>query len=175
MSYNMVHLYSTVKHNLVHCFKIIWFSINRTTSPEVISFDCSMCGKFGCIIMVEHISRLQPDCRYLWKSNWFGLGSTDNRVFRFKGYALVRPFLYFDHFHIFDLFCTSTALLQPLLWPLYCDSLTSTFCQIWTSYWSRSSGRSTVLVEVKFWSKYSLAKKVEVRFSSNFEVTLRSK
>ena len=27
------------------------------------------------------------------------------------GYALVRPFLYFDHFHIFDLFCTSTHRL----------------------------------------------------------------
>jgi len=27
------------------------------------------------------------------------------------GYASVRPFLYFDHFHIFDLFCTLTHRL----------------------------------------------------------------
>ena len=37
--------------------------------------------------------------------------------------------------HQFDLFCTST------------------FYQIWTSYWSRSTGRSQVLVEVKFGRK----------------------
>ena len=51
----------------------------------------------------------------------------------FLVYASVRPFLYFD-------------------------SLTSTVCQIGTSYWS-NIGRSTVLVEVKF------NQKVEVRFS----------
>jgi len=43
----------------------------------------------------------------------------------FLGYASVRPFLYFELF-------------------------TLTFCQIWTSYWSRQTSRSTVLVEVKF-------------------------
>jgi len=81
-------------------------------------------------------------------------------------YALVRPFLYFDHFHIFDLFCTATSLLRPL----YFDSrtstfftsnsllrlayiCTSTFCQIWTYYWSRSTGPSKVLVEVNFGQK----------------------
>ena len=31
----------------------------------------------------------------------------------------------------------------------YFDLCTSTFSQIWTSYWSRTTGRSTVLVEVK--------------------------
>mgnify|MGYP003729754007 CR=1 FL=1 len=45
-----------------------------------------------------------------------------------SGYASVRPFLYFDHFRIFDLFTS-----------------TSDFFQIWTSYWSRSTGRSIVL------------------------------
>jgi len=59
------------------------------------------------------------------------------------GYALVRPFLYFDHFHIFDLFCTSTRLLRPL----YFDLLSN------MGYWSRSTGRNTVLVEVKFGQK----------------------
>ena len=33
------------------------------------------------------------------------------------------------------------------------DPSTSTFCQIWVSYWSRSTGRSKVLVEVKFGQK----------------------
>ena len=79
------------------------------------------------------------------------------------GYASVRPFLYVDHFNICGLFCTSTSLLPPL----YLDSCTSTsllrlasfdlcastFCQIWIYYLSRSIGRSTVLVEVKFRSK----------------------
>jgi len=32
-------------------------------------------------------------------------------VATFIGYASVRPFLYFDHFHIFDLFSTSTHRL----------------------------------------------------------------
>jgi len=41
------------------------------------------------------------------------------------GYASVRPFLYFDHFHIFDLFCTSTTLLRPFLYfDLFCTSTT---------------------------------------------------
>ena len=48
------------------------------------------------------------------------------------GYALVRPFLYFDRF-------TSTRVLQTL----YFDSLTSTsvllpFCPIWTYSFGRS-------------------------------------
>ena len=30
---------------------------------------------------------------------------------------------------------------------------TFSFCQIWLSYWSRSTGRSTVLVEVRFGQK----------------------
>ena len=94
-----------------------------------------------------------------------------------RPFSYLRPFLYFDHFHNFDLFCTSTifitstfSVLRPfsylrpflyfdrytstsLLRHLYFDLCTSTFCQIWTSYWSRSTGRSTILVEVKFWSK----------------------
>ena len=48
-----------------------------------------------------------------------------------SGYALVRPFLYFDHFHIFDLLlrlvyfelCTSTHVLRLL----YFDPCTSTY------------------------------------------------
>jgi len=58
--------------------------------------------------------------------------------------------------HQFDLFCTSTQrpyfdlnLTSTFLAKLYFDqNCTSTFCQIWASYWSRSTGRSTVLVEV---------------------------
>ena len=52
-----------------------------------------------------------------------------------SGYALVRPFLYFDHFHIFDPFCTSTHrryfylnFTSTFLSQLYFDlNLTSTF------------------------------------------------
>ena len=68
------------------------------------------------------------------------------------------------YFHIFDLLCTSNSLLRPL----YFDILSnldfllvekynskysfrrSKVCQIWTSYWSRSTTPSTVFVEVKF-------------------------
>ena len=66
------------------------------------------------------------------------------------GYASVRPFLYFDHFHIFDS-STTTSLLRHL----YFGSRTSTFCQIWTYYWSGST-----VLEKKDWNK------VEVRFRS---------
>ena len=60
--------------------------------------------------------------------------------------------------HQFDLFCTFSYLRSFL----YFDSLTSTFCQIWLSYLSRSTGRSTVLVEVKLWQK------IEVKFRTNW-------
>ena len=65
------------------------------------------------------------------------------------GYASVRPFLYFDHFNIFDLYVlrplyfdsrTSTSLLRTL----YFDSLTST---------SALLIRRVVQVEVQFWSE----------------------
>jgi len=66
--------------------------------------------------------------------------------------ASVRPFLNFGHFHIFELFCTSTALLRPL----YFDLLTSS--SVLRPF--VKSGfvigrevqlcRSKVLVEVKF-------------------------
>ena len=60
------------------------------------------------------------------------------------GYALVRPFLYFNHFHIFDLSCTSNAL--------YFDLSTSTSL---LRHFVKSGlliGRE-VQVEVQFWSK----------------------
>ena len=67
-----------------------------------------------------------------WSSRnfWVRISST---------FSVVRPFSYIRLFLYFDLF-NSTA---------YFDLCTSTFCQIWTSYWSRRTGRSTVLVEVK--------------------------
>ena len=62
------------------------------------------------------------------------------------GYASVRHFLDFDQIPIFDLFCTSTALVRLP----FSDLCTSTFLQIWIYYWSIS----TVLVEVEFsWHK----------------------
>ena len=91
----------------------------------------------------------------------------------------------------FDLFCTSTIFISltfSVLRPLYFDLSTSTsllrlayfdfelftwtslvrplyfdLCQIWTSYWSRSTGRSTVLVEVKFGQKSRSKVQVEVK------------
>jgi len=60
-------------------------------------------------------------------------------------FSYLRPFLYFDR-------STSTSLLRTL----YLDSLRSTSVLrhfVKSSYWSTSTGRSTVLVEVKFWSK----------------------
>jgi len=60
--------------------------------------------------------------------------------------------------HQFDLCCTSTALLRPF----YFDLFTSTFSQIWTSYWLRSTGRSKE-VEVKFDQKSRSKVLVEVK------------
>ena len=49
-----------------------------------------------CSTLVDFKKNFGPKC-------WFST--------RFHGYASVRPFLYFGHFHIFDLFCTSTHWL----------------------------------------------------------------
>ena len=67
---------------------------------------------------------------------------------KFLGYASVRPFLYFDHFHIFGLFCTSTALLRPL----YFDLFTST-CLLRPFVKSGLLIGREAQVEVQFWSK----------------------
>ena len=64
-------------------------------------------------------------------------------------FSVLRP-LYFDLF-------TSNSLVRLA----YFDLGTSTFCQIWTSYWSRRTGQSTVLVDVK-------SKMVEVQKRSNW-------
>ena len=37
-----------------------------------------------------------------------------------SGYTSVRHLLYFDHFHIFDLFCSSTTLFRPMYF--FCKS-----------------------------------------------------
>ena len=42
------------------------------------------------------------------------------------GYPLVRPFLYFDHFHIFDLFCTLTIFISSTCSVLRPTDFTST-------------------------------------------------
>jgi len=59
-----------------------------------------------------------------------------------------------------------------LLRPLYFDLCTSTFCQIWISYWSRSMGRSTVLVEEKFDQKHSDASNYDK--SKNSKIKIKS-
>mgnify|MGYP000605521418 CR=1 FL=1 len=74
-----------------------------------------------------------------------------------QGYASVRHFLYFDHFHILALFCTSTGLLQPLDF----DSRTSTSLDRHFVKSGLLIGRE-VQVEVKF------------RFSQWVEVPKRS-
>ena len=63
-------------------------------------------------------------------------------------FSVLRPFSYLRPFLYFDL-STSSALVRLV----YFELCTSTFCQIWTSYWSRSTGRSKVLVEIKFGQK----------------------
>jgi len=88
---------------------------------------------------------------------------------RISSTASVRPhqfdlFIYFDHFHIFDFFCTSTALLRPLysdlvtstrlLRLLYFDFLSNLDFLLVEPYRSKYSfGRIKVLVEVKFEQK----------------------
>jgi len=53
----------------------------------------SICGK-NCLTKIS----------IFWSTNYLN----------YFGYALVRPFLSFNHFPIFDLFCTSTALFRFL-------------------------------------------------------------
>jgi len=64
------------------------------------------------------------------------------------GYALVRPFLNFDHFHIFDLFCISSALLRLVYFELFTS--TSVLRPFVKSGFL--IGREAQ-VEVQFWSK----------------------
>jgi len=57
----------------------------------------------------------------IWNSFTINIINTSRSFTDFFGYASVLPFLYIDHFHIFDLFCTLT-------YRLYFDlNLTSTF------------------------------------------------
>ena len=84
-----------------------------------------------------------PGCTLDFGVAFFQIDSINNLL----GYALVRPFLYFDHFHIFDFFCTSTALLQPL----YFDLFTSTRVLRPFVKSGLIIGRD-VQVEVQFWS-----------------------
>ena len=93
-----------------------------------------------------------------------------------RPFSYLRPFLYFDHFHIFGLFCTSTSTSSALLRLAYFKLCSSTHL-LRLLYFDllsnlgfllvENTGRSTVLVEVQFWSKYSFgrSKKVEVRES----------
>ena len=88
---------------------------------------------------------------------------------KMRTYALVRPFLNFDHFHIFDLFCTLThrpyfdlnfTWHTPSVRPfLYFDHFHTfdIFCTSTTllRYFVKSGLRlgREVQVEVQFWSK----------------------
>jgi len=74
----------------------------------------------------------------------------DLKWFEIGGYASVRPFLYLDHFHIVDLFCTSTALLQPL----YFDLFTST--RVLRPFVKSGLLIGRVHVEVQFWYSFKV-------------------
>ena len=69
------------------------------------------------------------------KINFRVITKTNFVITKNFGYASVRPFQYFDHF------------------PYYFELFISTFLEISTSNWSRTTGRRTVLVEVKFRQK----------------------
>ena len=70
-----------------------------------------------------------------WVLFWVRTSSTFSVL---RPFSYLRPFLYFDR-------STSTRLLRP-------------FVKSGLPYWSRSTGRSTVLVEVQFWSKYIIGR-----------------
>ena len=109
-----------------------------------------------------------PGCTLDFGVAFFQIDSINNLL----GYALVRPFLYFDHFHIFDFFCTSTALLRPLYFVRFASqsrsfhSLTSTFV-LRPLYFDLLSNLDLLLVE-KHRSKYSFGQstEIEVKFWS---------
>jgi len=68
--------------------------------------------------------------------------SQKKRVRISSTFSLLRPVSYLQPFLYFDS-RTSTSLLRLSYFDL----------QIWTSYWSRRTGRSTVLIEVKYGQK----------------------
>ena len=72
------------------------------------------------------------------------------------GYTSVRPFLYFDHFHIFDLFFTSSALVRPL----YFARFTSARLHTALLYFDLFANLDLSLVE-KYRSKYSFGRSTE--------------
>ena len=93
---------------------------------------------------------------HTWSVNFFICFFSRSRIFKTQKMGT----------HQFDLFCTSTIFISSTC--LYFDSLTSTFCQIWTSYWSRSTGQSKVLVEVKLGQKSR--SKVEEKYDFCIEI-----
>jgi len=110
----------------------------------VIIIVCGMAGRsfkwntfLANCFMTAYLHIMKTVKIYIFLQNMCELGPADFD-------ASVRPFLYLTIFISWT--CTSTRLLRPRH---------STFCQISTSYWSRSTGRSTVLVEVKFGHKKS--------------------
>ena len=98
-------------------------------------------GVYTCIyfLVIESI-----DLKIVYKIHDFKVEHFSDFLFIFpikytNFWVRIRPFpLYFD---------------LPTLPPVYFELCTSTFCQIWVSYWSRSTERSKVLVEVKFGQK----------------------
>ena len=79
----------------------------------------------------------------------------------FAGYGSVRPFLYFDHLHIVDHFCTSTALLRSLYLDLF--TLTRLF-RPFVKY-GLVIGRE-IQVEASLKYSFGRSKQAEVMFGS---------
>ena len=92
------------------------------------------------------------------------IGKMWEKSISIEGVRISSTFSVLRPFHIFDLFFTSTVLYFDL-------REASTFCQIQTSYWSRRTVRSTVLVEVR-----SVGRSTEkVEYMKMVEVQNRSK
>ena len=120
---------------------MVWYG----SSVIIASYECSKrsCQQFHtCANYLRACPKLVFKSLYLG-THQFDLFSTVT-IFISSTFSVLRP-LYFDLF-------TSNSLIRLA----YFDLCTSTICEIWTSYWSRSTGRRlrcTVLVEIKFRSR----------------------
>ena len=124
---------------------------------------------FGQILSKPSYSTWEMNFRYTaaamatttWPHVYYSMVN-NQRVRISSTFSVLWPFSYLRPFLYFDLF-TSTSLLRLA----YFNLCTSTFCQIWATYWSRRTDLSTVLVEVKRFWKIQVAAN-QIFFFKNF-------
>ena len=111
---------------------------------------CKLPASFSCTAVWVNLSQKFGLTHKLWAITLLVLNppiiSENISTVKIQGYAMPYALVRYRTVRIssiflyFDLFCTSTAFLRLA----YFELCSSTFCQIWIYYWSRSTGRSKV-------------------------------